>query len=357
MPGQDKSSKTEQPTSKRLRDTKQKGQVARSIEFTSSLVFLCSILFFYFYLPLLLSDTLDIARHLLVHSDSSLVVKDYIDTYFRFSITTYLKSLLPFFAFALLFSLFVNYVQGGFIFSVTPLELKFSKLNPVTGFSRILLSKRTLVELLKNIIKISIVSYVGYKMIKDFIPDIILLVDQTPWQIIIYFGKAAFALCFKIGILLLVMSILDYMYQRYEFKSNLKMSKTEVKDELKEQEGNPRIKSKRMGMMVEVFRRRMMAEVPKSDVVITNPTFLAVAIRYDMEKAAAPVVVAKGARLVAEKIKEIAKNHDVPIIENKLLARLLYTSVEIGHQIPEQFYKAVAEILAYIYKPKNKKVI
>jgi len=354
MPAQDKSSKTEQPTTKRLRDSRLKGQVARSIELSSSLVFLCSLIFFYFYLPTILLQILDFIKHIFLHPDSSLVTPEYVNYYFNFSITTFIKTLMPYFIFVLIFTLIVNYSQGGFVISGEPLRFKLTKLNPIEGFSKVIFSKRALVELVKNIIKISIVGYVGYATIMDYNPKIILLADQTPWQIIHFLGKMALVLSFKIGVLLFIMAILDYMYQRYEYKTNLKMTKTEVKDEYKELEGNPQIKSKRMGMMIDVFRRRMMAEVPKADVVITNPTFLAIAVRYDLEKAPAPIVVAKGARLVAEKIREIAKKHEVPIVENKLVARLLYTSVEVGHQIPEKFYKAIAEILAYIYKLKNK---
>ena len=357
MPGQDKSSKTEQPTAKRLRDTRKKGQVARSLELGSVSVFLCSLVLFYFYFPVLLFQILDFIKHILQYPSHSLISQDYVDYYFKFSIITLAKAIIPLFVVLVIFSLLGNFLQGGFILSSNPIHLKFSKLNPITGFSRLIFSKRALVELAKNILKVSIVGYVGYRTIKNYIPQIILLVDQNPWQIITFFGKIALVLSFKIGILLLIMAILDYWFQRYEFRSNLKMTKTEVKDEFKELEGNPQIKSKRMGMMVEVFRRRMMAEVPKADVVITNPTFLAVAIKYDLKKAPAPFVVAKGARLVAEKIKKIARENEVPVMENRLLARLLFTSVEIGHQIPEQFFKAVAEILAYVYKLKNKKVV
>jgi len=355
MPAQDKSSKTEQPTQKRLRDTRQKGQVARSIELSSVFVFLSTLIFLYLYFPPFFFQILDFVKQILHNPDPSLVTKDFVDYYIKLSIDTYMKALLPFFAVLILFSLFGSYMQGGFIFSTHPLQLKFSKMNPITGFSRILFSKRALIELLKNFVKVFIVGYVGYKTIREHIPDIILLSDQSPWQIVIFIGKIALILCFKIGIFLLVMSLFDYMFQRYEFKSNLKMTKTEVREEHKEIEGNPQIKSKRMSMMIEVFRRRMMAEVPKADVVITNPTSIAVALRYDAEKAPAPFVVAKGARLLAERIKRMAKQNDVPIIENKLLARLIFTSVEIGHTIPEHLYKAVAEILAYVYKLKNKK--
>ena len=357
MPAQDKSSKTEEPTAKRLRDTRLKGQVARSIELSSILVFLCSILFFHFYIPILYSDLTSFIKHVFINPSKSLVTIDFVDYYFKFSISTFLKILLPYFLFTIIISLLVNYSQGGFIFSAEPIYLKFNKLNPLKGFSRVMFSKRTLVELLKNIIKIVIVGYVGYKTVMSYVPQIILLVDQSPMQIMLFIGKIAIVICFKIGILLLIMAILDYMFQRYEFRSNLKMSKTEVKDEFKELEGNPLIKSKRMGMMIDVYKRRMMTEVPKADVVITNPTFLAIAVRYDVEKASAPFVVAKGARLVAERIREIAKENNIPVVENKVIARLLFTGVEIGQQIPEKFFKAVAEILAYVYKLKNKKVV
>ena len=172
MPGQDKSSKTEQPTAKRLRDTRQKGQVARSIELSSILVFVCTLIFFKFYFPVLLLNIQNFIKHIFAHSDHTLVSKDYVDSFIKLSITTYLDALLPFFVFSLILSLFVNYAQGGFLFSTQPIHMKLSKLNPISGFSRLLLSKRALVELLKNILKISIVGYVGYKTIQGFFPEI-----------------------------------------------------------------------------------------------------------------------------------------------------------------------------------------
>jgi flagellar biosynthetic protein FlhB len=247
-----------------------------------------------------------------------------------------------------------NYLQVGFLFSLDSLTPKLSKLDPIKGFSKIF-SKQTLVELLKNIFKVVIVGSVAYFTVKDELNHMIPLMDMEIWAILSYIGSVCFKILLRTSWLLIVLALLDFAFQRWDFQQEAKMAKQEVKDEFKQREGDPLVKSRIRQVQREMARRRMMEAVPKADVVITNPVHLAVALEYNAQMLA-PRVTAKGARLMAERIKEIARQNQVPLVENKPLAQALFKGAEIGKEIPTVFYKAAAEIMAYVYQLKNKRI-
>jgi flagellar biosynthetic protein FlhB len=213
-----------------------------------------------------------------------------------------------------------------------------------------LFSLRSLAELVKSIVKILFVAAVAYLMIKQDLDLIPTLTRQSVLDIFVFAARVAFKICFNVCLALVVLAILDFAYQRWEHEKSLRMTKQEVKDENKQTEGDPKIKARIRSIQMETARQRMMAAVPTADVVITNPTHLAVALRFDAARMIAPQVIAKGAGHVAERIKQIAAENDVPLVEDKPLARALYKIVEIGNTIPADLYKAVAEVLAYVYR-------
>lgn len=261
----------------------------------------------------------------------------------------FLKTVLPIALIALAVGVIASIIQIGFLFTSKPLTPDMKKLNPVSGASR-LFSPKALVELLKSLTKISIVGYLAYSIIMGHYADMIDTIDMDIWGMLSTFGSIAYEIGIKCGIVLLIVAAFDYVYQRYMFEKSIKMTKQEIKEEYKMSEGDPQIKSKIRRKQMEMSMNRMMQAVPTADVVITNPTRLAVAIKYDPDTMGAPKVVAKGQRLTAERIRDIAKEHNVTIVEDKVLAQSLFKSVEVDQEIPYSLYKAVAEILAYVYQ-------
>ena len=256
---------------------------------------------------------------------------------------------LPFMLAMLAAGVLINVLQVGLLFSGKPLTPKFSKINPFSGVGN-LFSGRALVELFKSLLKVAVVAYVAWITVRDTAPDCISLMELTPAALISVVGGLSFLLWWRIALVLLVLGLLDYAYQRWQYERNLMMTVQEAREELREYEGDPRIKQRIRQIQRRIAMQRMMAEVPKADVVVTNPTHYAVALRYDGGRMLAPIVVAKGARLLAERIRDIAVENDVPIVQKPELARSLYRSVEAGQPIPEPLFRAVAEVLAYVYQ-------
>ena len=242
--------------------------------------------------------------------------------------------------------------QFGFLFTTESLTPKMSRLSPINGLKR-LFSLRSLVELAKSVLKVVTVGTAAFILIRSELHVVPGLVLSSVVDILAFTGWVAFKICLGACGALIILAALDYAYQRWEHEKNLRMTKQEVKDEYKQTEGDPKVKARIRSIQLETARRRMMEAVPEADVVITNPTHLAVALRFDGTKMAAPCVVAKGAGHVAERIKQIAAEHGVPIVENRPLARTLIKTVDIGASIPAELYKAVAQILAYVYRLKG----
>ncbi len=352
--------KTEDPTSKKLSDARKEGKVAKSKEIVNGV----SLLGFFIALRVFLSFAgiriAEIFRWIytlfpdIVNMKGGLTVQAFIGI-FRSLLGKTLIILLPFLIIGFSADFVTNLVQVGWKPTMKPLEPKLSKFNPISGFKRIF-SKQSIVNLLFAIAKILLVFYIAYTSIKGQAKTIFLLYDislnaalSLIFQIIVDTG-------IRISVVYIVLGLVDYGYQRYKFKDDMKMTKQEVKDEYKNTEGDPQIKGKQRQRMMESSQRRMMKNVPQADVVITNPTHIAVAILYDNTKDDAPRVVAKGEDYLAKKIKDVAKESNVPIVENKPLARALYATVEIDETIPPELYQAVAEILAVVYTNRNQQV-
>ncbi|MBQ5425754.1 MAG: flagellar biosynthesis protein FlhB [Pseudobutyrivibrio sp.] len=352
--------KTEDPTSKKLSDARKEGKVAKSKEIVNGV----SLLGFFIALRVFLSFAgiriVEIFRWIyalfpdIVNMKGGLTVQAFIGI-FRSVLGKTLIILLPFLLIGFSADFVTNLVQVGWKPTMKPLEPKLSKFNPISGFKRIF-SKQSIVNLLFAIAKILLVFYIAYTSIKGQAKTLFLLYDislnaalSLIFQIIVDTG-------IRISVVYIVLGLVDYGYQRYKFKDDMKMTKQEVKDEYKNTEGDPQIKGKQRQRMMESSQRRMMKNVPQADVVITNPTHIAVAILYDNTKDDAPRVVAKGEDYLAKKIKDVAKESNVPIVENKPLARALYATVEIDETIPPELYQAVAEILAVVYTNRNQQV-
>lgn len=264
-----------------------------------------------------------------------------------------LLQLLPFFLIGVVISVLINMLQFKFKITTKPLHPKFSKLNPVSGMKK-LFSKEKIIELLKSIAKIIMIMYVVYSTIKGDWVYLVKFYQMPLTQAIELIGSVVINMGLKISLVFMVVAFADLFYQRWKFHEDIKMTKQEVKDEYKNAEGDPQIKGKIRQKMREASQRRMMQDVPRADVVITNPTHFAVAIRYDANEGSAPKVLAKGADILAQKIKEIARENNVEIVENKPLARMLYANVDVGQEVPPELYQSVAEVLALVYKMQGK---
>jgi flagellar biosynthetic protein FlhB len=259
----------------------------------------------------------------------------------------------PFMGILLVIGVGASVAQVGFHISPKAIAPKIEKLDVVKGMTR-LLSMRSLVVMVRDTLKLIVVGVVAWKVIAAEIPQFFQLSDMSVGQLAVTLGKLSLGIALKIGAAILVIAALDYAYQRYDFEKTIRMSRQELKDEFKDTEGSPAVKARVRQIQREMARKRMMAAVPTADVVITNPIHVAVALKYDAAKAAAPFVIAKGERLVAQRIKEIAKEHGIPVIEDVYLARALFKLCDIGQVIPDNLYRAVAEILAYVYKLNGK---
>jgi flagellar biosynthetic protein FlhB len=229
---------------------------------------------------------------------------------------------------------------------------KLNKLSPISGMKR-LVSIKALVELAKSIIKLLFIGTIAYLLVKSDMEAFPVLIHQEVGQILVFIARVSLKISFFVCLALVVLAVLDFLYQRWQHEKDLKMTKQEVKDEQKQTFGDPKVKSRIRSMQMEMARRRMMEAVPEADVVITNPTHLAIAIKFDAEEMIAPQVLAKGAGHVAQRIKEIASENQIPLVEDKPLAQALYKMVELGDYIPAELYRAVAEVLAYVYRLKG----
>lgn len=347
--------RTEPATPKRRQETREKGQVAKSRELVTAVLLLATFLVIRIFAKAIYSSLAELIQLYLnfpVDIENTVNAGDIVNIYLK-CLWVFAKVMAPIFAISALVAILLNYLQVGTIFTLKPLIPKFNKLNPLEGFKNIF-SKNSFVELLKSILKIGIVGYVIYSYLKDNFTIIPELLSMDMMSSAVFIGNTIINTGIRVAAVLIVISVFDFGYQYWQFQKNIRMSKQEIKEEYKMTEGNPQIKSKIREKQRQLSLRRMMTEVPKADVVITNPTHFAVAIQYDAKKAEAPVVLAKGKDLIAQKIKDIAKENNVPMVENKPLAQALYKSVEIGDMVPADLYKAVAEVLAFVYSLKNK---
>lgn len=351
--------KTEPATEKKLREAREDGKVAKSKELTSAFDLIVLFLVLKIFISWVGGGFIEVYQYVyktipeFVEAVAAETSVHEISVYLQAIFWMMLKMVAPFFGFGFAITIIICIIQVGWKVSAKPLKPKGDKFNPINGFKRIF-SKDSVFELFKSILKIGVVVYVAYTSIRGEVDDIFILYDMSLNQAIALCGDVIINAGLKISLVYLVVGFADFIYQKHRFNEEMKMTKQEVKDEYKNTEGNPEIKGKQRQRMREASRQRMMQDVPKADVVITNPTHLAVAIKYDAEVSKAPVVLAKGEDFLAQKIREAAKEHNIEIVENKPLARMLYANVDIGAEIPPELYQAVAEILAMVYNMKNR---
>lgn len=347
------SDKTEQATPKRQQDAREKGQVAKSQEIPSVAVLLMGAAMLYFIFPRVYSNFLDLTSNILSSSGTVEITQDNIYPFGAGVLKRVFFTIVPFLLMVTVAGAASNILQIGFIFSMQSLEIKLSRINPAEGLNRIF-SLHSIADMIKAILKIAIIGYTAYILIRREFGNFPTLMDMDVEAILSYIVWLTLRLVIWTGAILVMLAALDFGFRKWEHQKSLRMTKQEIKEEFRQAEGDPLIKARIKSLQREMARKRMMADVPKADVIITNPTHLAVAISYKNGEMRAPRVVAKGAGIIAEKIREIAKAHAVVIVENKPLAQTLYKVVEIGEEVPTNLYKAVAEILAYVYRLKRR---
>ena len=346
--------KTEQPTDKKRRDARKKGQVARSQELNAAFVLLAGffavrILWEYIY-----TNIAEYSAYIFANLSIFTVSTEAIMELFLGIVVLLAKTAFPVMLGIMIFGLGISFYQVGFVVSTEKLEPKLDNINPINGFGRIF-SKRSLMELFKSLFKILVIGFFLYLYLKDEIPFMPYFIYYDLPYSLAEIADKIFTMAFQVIGVIMVLAAIDYAYQIWQTTQDLMMTKQEVKDEYKQTEGDPQIKGKIKQKQRQMAMSRMMQEVPKADVIITNPTHYAVALLYE-QGMSAPKVLAKGQDLVAQRIKEVARENNIAIVENKPLARALFDTVEIGDFVPESLYKAVAEVLAYVYKLKHKKI-
>ncbi|MDE7253319.1 MAG: flagellar biosynthesis protein FlhB [Acetatifactor sp.] len=351
--------KTEPATEKKLSDARKRGQVAKSREIANGFGILALFLILRLWVGVMGTQFLDMFANIYGHiSDMSEFWHGYMpenDAYvlFRQMLIVVMSIILPILLVGLLVAFVSDVAQVKWKPTAEPMMPKLSKLNPISGFQKIF-SVNSLVELVKAIAKIGLIVFVCYNYLKDKWPLLLLLYDMPLLQALQMIGQTVTDLGIRIAVIYMFIAAADYIYQKVKFAMDMRMTKQEIKDEYKQTEGDPQIKGKIRQRMREASQRRMMQDLPRADVVITNPTHYAVAIKYDPEVADAPLVLAKGEDYLAAKIKEIAKENNIEIVENKPLARMLYANVDVGQAVPPELYQAVAEVLAFVYHLQGK---
>jgi flagellar biosynthesis protein FlhB len=344
--------KTERATPKRRQEARERGQVVRSMEVNSVVILIAALFTFRYAGPYAMKMIGDI--WIFTYQNMLLGFgMDNVYSYGLFYAGQIFLLIAPLLAVVLIVSLISNYSQVGVMFSVKPLTPKLSNISPTTGFGRIF-SRRSLVELVKAVLKIVLIGWISYDGIKSALPQLVPAMDMPGAMAVQFMGGLAMSILDHILFALIGLAILDYFYQRWEYEESLKMTKQEIRDELRQSEGDPLIKARIRQLQREMARRRMFEAIPRADVVVTNPTHVAVALEYK-DGMGAPIVLAKGERVIAQKIKEIALKHQIPIVENPPIARALLKSCPVGAQIPGNLYEAIAEILAFVYRMNKKR--
>jgi flagellar biosynthesis protein FlhB len=345
--------RSEQATPRRREQARDKGQVARSTELNSALMILLGCASLLALGPHIVGTSEEMMRHLLANAGSYGGSTANLNLLYSDSLMKFLLILAPVFAAMMVIGLVSNVAQVGFHVSTKALEPKLEKLNFIAGIGR-MFTMRSVVTGARDTIKLGIIGIVAYKVIKSESDQFFALSDMSVPQLSATIGKVALLIAIKIGVAILVLAILDYLYQKWEFERSIRMSVQEIKEEYKDTEGSPQVKSRIRQIQREMARKRMMEDVPKADVVITNPTHYAVALKYDVDRMNAPYVIAKGQNLIAQRIKQIAMECEIPVIEDRQLAQALFKLCDVGEMVPQSLYRAVAEVLAYVYRLKGK---
>ena len=348
--------KTEPATAKKIEDTRKKGQVGKSQEFAFGIELFFMFLWIRLFVGFMAGRFVNVFRW--VYGDVILEFTSHeahgisMDTFQGFVAQVILQIIIicaPFFIGGFIVAALSTGLQFRFKISFEPMKPKLDKFNPINGLKRMFFSKESVFNLFLSIVKIFVIAFIAYISLRDHAGELFALYELSLFRGVALVGDLVVSTGLKISLVYMIVGIADLIFRKWKFKEDIKMSKQEVKDEYKDAEGDPQIKGQQRQRMREASQRRMMASVPQADVVITNPTHLAVAIKYDADEANAPIVVAKGEQYLAQKIKEVAKDNNVAVVENKPLARSLYATVDVGQEIPPELYQAVAEVLAVIY--------
>jgi len=347
--------KTEQPSEKRLRESRERGEVAKSMEINSLAVFLTGTAILYYSKGLVGGKVSSLSVYIFSSLNKLTINSDLLGEYATAAVLFFFSILAPILIGLIIISLAAGYGQVGFKIASKALIPKFSNLNPLTGIKKVLISSRSVTEVIKSLLKLSIISFFAYWVLKDTILDSSGLVELTIPEIAEFMINTAFNFIWKISLMYVAFAGIDFIYQKFQHHKKQMMTKQELTEEYKQMEGDPFIKSKIKSKQMMMAKARMMQDVPKADVVITNPTHFAVALKYEVGSKYAPKVLAKGVDEIAQKIKQIAAKHNVPIHEDVELARALYKYCNIGDEIPTKLFKAVAQVLAYIYNLRNSK--
>ena len=347
--------KTEEATSKKLSDSRDEGQVAKSQEMGSFLVFSGGLFILFAFKDFMSNQIGGLTKYIFNSLDVLTLNMNVVQLYFYKALGFFALTMAPILLGLMAIGFVSNVAQIGFKFSLKAMKPKASKFNPVSGIKRLFFSSRSFVEVAKSLAKLFVIGLFTYWVLDNMIKDALLLVDHPIVEIVDFMIGSALTLVWKLALVFAVIAILDFVFQKYKHKKDLMMSKQEVKDEGKQTEGDPEVKARIKSIQFETARKRMMQDVPTADVVITNPTHFAIAIKYEPEKNAAPRVVAKGMDSLAQRIKKVATENGVPLHENRELARALYKVADVGDEIPSELFQAVAQILAHIFNLRKTK--
>lgn len=347
--------RTEEATQQRREDFRKRGQVAQTRELSSVLLLFASVLIIwlmsrYFFQQIYELFFASMGDNLIEMVRGGQTLNSLAS--FAVAKTAYL--LLPVLGICWVVGLVSSLLQTGFLYNEEALQIKWERMDPVQGFKK-MLSMRALTEGIKAVAKLTLILFISYLLLKDYIQTLPALMNFSLIQIFEFLGSLTIRLLAGVGFFMLTLAGIDYLYQRWEMEKEMKMTKQEIKEEIKSREGDPMVRARIKRIQREMAGKRMMEDVPKADVIVTNPTHIAIALKYD-ETMVAPTLIAKGADLVAEKIREMAKSHNIPIIENKPLARTMFKTLKIGQTIPKELYTAVAEVLSYVYRLRRKVV-
>jgi len=344
--------KTEEPTAKKRQDAAKKGQVGKSQELSTAFVLLIGFFVIKALWEQIYANIAGYTIYIFGHLNQNVDVENVIQLFIGMGVI-FVKTAMPIMLAVMVVGLAVNFFQVGLNVSAEKIQPKFDNLNPINGVGR-MFSKRSLVELVKSVLKIVVIGFFIYNYLKDEIFTMPQFIFYDLGTSLAKMSEIIFTLAFQVIGVIFVLAVLDFGYQKWQTTQDLKMTKQEVKDEFKQTEGDPQIKGKIRQKQRQMAMSRMMQEVPKADVIVTNPTHFAVALKYE-KGMTAPVVVAKGADFVAQKIKSVGRENDVPLVENRPLARALYASTEVGDSVPRELYQSVAEVLAYVYRLKHRR--
>ncbi len=354
--GEQSGDKTEEPTPHRLKEAREKGQVVKSKEVTTAFLLLLSYIVMRFVGGFIWEQLAQMVRSIygLIPNISDFGL-GFVGSVLLIALRTFAIVLAPIMGSAFVAAVLIEELQTQGVASVDPLSPKLERINPIEGFKR-MFSLQGLFELVKSLLKIIIVFWIAWSTASKDLPAVVGLINAHPWEALAVGGSIAFNVAIRVSIFYLFIAILDYLYRRWEYLKNLRMSKQEIKEEYKRLEGDPHVKQRMRDLQRAMANNRMMASVPQADVVVTNPVHLAVALTYKTKKMKAPILLAKGRYEIAEQIKAIAERYEIPIVENEELARAIFKLVKVGEEIPNELYQAVAEILAFVYKLKKDRI-